>query len=426
MLQQFSVENFRSFKNKAVLSMEASADKKLLENVVQIKRDKILKVATIFGANAAGKSNLFLALTAAILMVRFSNYRQIGEPLGQITPFLFDKESASQPTSFEFVFMVNDKKYVYGFSATARKICTEYLYVYNSARPATIFERDESAQEPYKFTDHAIQKKLKPLTERNTENKLFLATASNWNAEETKEPMLWFMQGINTYDPRYEEKALNIAGKLYENDKDSSLRDFTINLLKEADINISNYQFKSKDFPIIQAGPFAAKQEIGTEPQIQGKIYEITTFHTIEDEKGNLGNYPLDMHSESQGTRNLFFMAPIIKRAFETGETICIDEFDTSLHPMLVVYIVGLFNDPHVNKKNAQLIISSHTMSLLDLNEMRRDQIYFVEKNQKTGISDLYSLDEFSPRTREDIRKAYLLGRYGSIPDIGAGGSLWE
>ena len=426
MLQQFSVENYRSFKNKAVLSMEASADKNLLDNVVQSKREKILKVATIFGANAAGKSNLFLALTAAILMVRFSNYRQIGEPLAQITPYLFDKESASHPTSFEFVFMINDKKYVYGFSATTKKICTEYLYVYNSARPATIFERDESAQEPYKFTDHAIQKKLKPLTERNTENKLFLATASNWNAEETKEPMLWFMQGINTYDPRYEEKALNIAGKLYENDKDSSLRDFTINLLKEADINISNYQFKSKELPILQAGPFAVKQEIGTESQIQGKIYEITTFHTIEDETGNLGNFPLDMHSESQGTRNLFFMAPIIKRAFETGETICIDEFDTSLHPMLVVYIVGLFNNPHINKKNAQLIISSHTMSLLDLNELRRDQIYFVEKNQKTGISDLYSLDEFSPRTREDIRKAYLLGRYGSIPDVGAGGRLWE
>lgn len=428
MLQQFSVENYRSFKNKAVLSLEASADKNLLDNVVQIKREKILKVATIFGANAAGKSNLFFAITAAILMVRFSNYRQIGEPLAQITPYLFDKESASQPTSFEFVFMVNDKKYVYGFSATTKKICTEYLYVYNSARPATIFERDESAREPYKFTDHAVQKKLKPLTERNTENKLFLATASNWNAEETKEPMLWFMQGINTYDTRYEENTFNIAGNLYENDLDGSLKSFTINFLKEADINISDYSFDVQDVRLEDLPPIILPKQVGTSPIIQGKKYTIEAFHTIQDANGNSEDYRLDLHNESKGTRNMFFMAPIIKRAFETGETVCIDEFDTSLHPMLVVYIVGLFNNPHINKKNAQLIISSHTMSLLNLNEMRRDQIYFVEKNQKTGISDFYSLDEFSPtpRIREDIRKAYLLGRYGSIPEVGAGGSLWE
>ena len=91
------------------------------------------------------------------------------------------------------------------------------------------------------------------------------------------------------------------------------------------------------------------------------------------------------------------------------------------MKPMLVCYLVGLFNNPEVNIKNAQLIISTHTMSLLNLNDLRRDQIYFVEKNQKTGVSELYSLDEFSPRTREDIRKAYLLGRYGSVPDLGMG-----
>lgn len=426
MLLQFSVENFKSFKNKAVLSMEASADKNLSENVAEIEKERILKVATIFGANAAGKSNLFFALTTAIMMVRSSNYRQISEPLFQITPYLFDKKAVSQPTSFEFVFMAKDKKYVYGFSATTKKICTEYLYVYNSARPTTIFERDESAKEIYKFTNPAIKKTLKPLTERNTENKLFLATASSWNAEETQEPMLWLMQSINTYDPRYEEKAVNIAGDLYENDKGNSLRNFTINLLKEADINISDYSFDIKDVRLEDMPPIIFPKPLGTTPLIQGKKYTIRAFHTIEGENGDSYDYPLDLLHESQGTRNMFFMSPILKRAFETGETMCIDEFDTSLHPMLIVYIVGLFNNPNVNKMNAQLIISSHTMSLLDLKEMRRDQIYFVEKDQKTGISELYSLDEFSPRTREDIRKAYLLGRYGSIPNIGTGDSLWE
>ena len=123
-------------------------------------------------------------------------------------------------------------------------------------------------------------------------------------------------------------------------------------------------------------------------------------------------------------TANLFFFAPIIKRAFETGETLCIDEFDESLHPLLVHYLVGLFIDPEVNKKNAQLIVSTHTSGLLNLKALRRDQIYFVEKDRFTGCSTLYSLDEFSPRTREDIQKAYLLGRYGSIPNLGNGDGL--
>ena len=127
----------------------------------------------------------------------------------------------------------------------------------------------------------------------------------------------------------------------------------------------------------------------------------------------------MNIIEESEGTRNVFGIAPLLKRAFEvTGETICIDEFDRSLHPELVQYLIDLFNDETVNKCNAQLIISTHTTSLLSQDHLRRDQIYFTEKNNETAETELYSLDEFSVRKREDIRKAYLLGRYGAIPNI--------
>jgi len=133
----------------------------------------------------------------------------------------------------------------------------------------------------------------------------------------------------------------------------------------------------------------------------------------------------MNMNEESEGTRNVFGIAPLFKRAFEsTGETICIDEFDKSLHPELVQHLIDLFNDETINKRNAQLIISTHTTSLLSQEHLRRDQFYFVEKNQVTGESELYSLDEFSPRKSEDIRKAYLLGRYGAIPNIKKGVGL--
>ena len=408
MLLQFSVENFRSFKTKAVLSLEASADKELLNNIVEDQKQRILKGVAIFGSNAAGKSNIFKALTAAILMIRYSNTRQVGEPLAMMVPFAFDEESVKKPCSFEFVFLVDKKKYVYGFAATSERITNEYLYVYNSSRATTVFERDEKNE--YRFTSSAAAKKLKPITVHNTDNKLFLATATAWNYEGTRDALMWFMNGINTYSPDYQQ-MLNITGPMFEQDTDASLSSFTNGILHEADINIADYNIESRELPISSPQPGVS---------VVGKEYTITTLHRVENGKA----YALNLRDESNGTINLFFFAPIIKRAFETGETLCIDEFDESLHPLLVQYLVSLFSKPEINKNNAQLIISTHTSGLMNLKHLRRDQIYFVEKDNHTGCSTLYSLDEFSPRTREDIQKAYLLGRYGSIPNLGVGDSL--
>lgn len=435
MLLQFSVENYRSLKEKIVLSLEASSEKEHIENVCSYEKDRILKSVAVFGANASGKSNLFHALTAAILTVRQSNDRQVGEPLSFIIPYAFDEDSAKRPTEFEFVFYAEGTKYVYGFSATRDRVITEYLYAYKSAKATTVFERDEDGiedeegnrtSEKYRFTVPALRSKLKPLVERNTYNKLFIATATAWNCEETRIPMMWIMNSINTYSPNQYADLLAVTGEMFEKDEDQSLRHFVKGVLKEADINIADYEFESKDIPVEQ---FVSKKNpvgVGTKAELKGKLYHIATLHDIEDGNGHEGRYQLDMQSESLGTRNLFFLSPIIKRAFETGETVCVDEFDTSLHPMLVVYLVGLFHNPEANKGNAQLIISSHTMSLLDLKELRRDQIYFVEKKQSNGVTELYSLDEYSPRLREDIQKAYMLGRYGAIPVIGEGGALWQ
>ena len=408
MLLQFSVENFRSFKTKAVLSLEASADKELPDNTVVCQKNRVLKGAAVFGSNAAGKSNIFKALTAAILMIRYSNTRQVGEPLTLMVPFAFDEESAKKPCSFEFVFLKDNRKYVYGFAATQQKVTNEYLYVYNSSRATTIFERDENDE--YRFTSSAVAKRLKPLTAHNTENKLFLATATAWNYEGTRDALMWFMNGINTYSPDYQQ-MLNITGPMFEQDTDASLRAFTNGILHEADINIADYNIESRELPISSPQPGV---------NVVGKEYTITTLHKVKDGR----TYPLNLRDESNGTINLFFFAPIIKKAFETGETLCIDEFDESLHPLLVQYLVSLFNNPDINKNNAQLIVSTHTSGLMNLKHLRRDQIYFVEKDNRTGCSTLYSLDEFSPRTREDIQKAYLLGRYGSIPNLGTGDSL--
>ena len=425
MLLQFSVNNFKSFKDMAVLSMEPSADKELPGNLTLIGKNRCLNTIAIFGANAAGKSNVFTALTAAILLVRRSNSRQVIDPLVEIIPFKFDEESIRKPTTFEFVFIAEGKKYVYGFSATQKAVQREYLYVFNSSKASTIFERTDV--NTYKFTSPALKRELQPLTERNTENKLFLATATAWNCEATRIPYLWFETKINTYSID-SDQLISQTAPMFDNDADNSLRKFTNMILHEADINIDDFNIEFKDISqeqILQQVPQELRGLISTIPAAMNKAVKIETVHSIVDD-GIAKQYNLSLMEESQGTRNLFLFSPVLKRAFETGETLCIDEFDASLHPMLVRYLFSLFNNPDINKAHAQLIVSSHSLVLMSLKNLRRDQIYFVEKDRKTGKSELYSLDEFSPRKEEDVRKAYMLGRYGSIPDIPEEAHLWE
>ena len=419
MLLQFSVENFRSIKEKAVLSMIASADEQHSDNYSLLGKDKCLKTVAVYGANAAGKSNLFLALTTAIMAVRTSNDRQLGMPIMNITPFLFDQKTANAPSSFEFIFIAGGKKYVYGFSATATTVETEYLYVYRTAKATTIFERDIHQSNEYRFTSPALKKELLPITQRNTPNKLFLATATLWNCEETRVPLLWFYNNINTYPTDYNE-LLRFSGEMFSQDTDNSLRAFTNNLLRQADINIDDYSFESRDTEkddLLRKMPTGMRELFSAIPMTAGREYRVLTMHHIRGQDGEQV-FTLPLQLESKGTRDVFLLSPVLKHAFETGEAVCIDEFDTSLHPLLVRYLVSLFHNPEINKASAQLIISTHDLSLLTLKILRRDQIYFIEKSNDTGASELYSLDEFSPRINEDVRRGYMLGRYGAVPDI--------
>ena len=134
--------------------------------------------------------------------------------------------------------------------------------------------------------------------------------------------------------------------------------------------------------------------------------------------------FRLPFHMESDGTKLLVAYAPEILKALMYGRTIIIDEIDSSLHPSLVRYLIELFTDLSINRNSAQLIFNSHDISQLDSEFFRRDQIYFAEKDNNTGITDLYSLADYSPRIGENIQKGYLQGRYGAIPFI-RGGIEW-
>ena len=409
MLIEFSVMNFLSFKEKVTLSLEKESGNENEENTFVFNNEELLKTAVIYGANASGKSNLIKAFTTAILMVRNSNMIPIGGKWNILKPFLFSEDTKNGPSEFEFIFITNKIKYRYFFSADVNKIYNESLDAYYSQKPTNIFTRKNTAE--YSFIN-SDKKTLESIASKNTENKLFLSTATTWNYEKTKDAFLWFLNSIDTYgsfDSMLDQDLIN-----YSNNEED-LKEFTLKLLKESDIFIKDLRVNYEEKDVDNSSFIINNQNQGP---LKMKSIKIAMDHEITDSQDEKNIYTLDFEDESSGTKILFALAPILKRAFEKTKIIIVDELEKSLHPTLVKYIIKLFNNEKLNTKNSQLLFTTHAISLLSLDLFRRDQIWFIEKNSLTGNSDLYPLDSFSVRKEENIEKGYINGRYGAIPFI--------
>ena len=410
MMLEFSVKNFLSFKEKVTFSMIANSNKELNDNYVEIGGNKVLKSAAIYGANASGKSNLFKILTLVVLMLRSSNSFDVNAKL-PLVPFKFDKDSVNKPSEFEIKFILDETRYVYGFIADKDKIYDEYLYYYPNGRETKIFDRTNINEYSYTQKDEKI---LREIEAKNTQNKFFLATATNWNFDKTKAAYDFLTNGIGTCNNL--EILKNMAYKLYETNPDY-LKDFAIDFLQKADFNIEDYKISQIDVPgeFLTAIPEFIAKTLPDKP----KAYQVLFKHKNSD------NY-LSIDEESLGTQMIFAFIPFLADSLKNKKVLIIDELDKSLHPFLVQYIVEIFNDAEINKNDSQLIFNTHDTNLLDLNILRRDQIWFTEKNSETGESDLYSLSDFSVRKQENVEKGYMLGRYGAVPFIKNDFNLWE
>ncbi len=410
MILEFSVKNFLSFKEKVTFSMIANSNKELNDNYVEIGGNKVLKSAAVYGANASGKSNLFKILTLVVLMLRSSNSVDINAKLPLI-PFKLDKGSVNKPSEFEIKFILDETRYVYGFIADKDKIYDEYLYYYPNGRETKIFDRTNINEYSYTQKDEKI---LREIEAKNAQNKFFLATATNWNFDKTKAAYNFLTNGIGTCNNL--EILKNMAYKMYETNPDY-LKDFAIDFLQKADFNIEDYQISQIDVPgeFLTAIPEFITKTLPDKP----KAYQVLFKHKNSD------NY-LSINEESLGTQMIFAFIPFLADSLKNKKVLIIDELDKSLHPFLVQYIVEIFNDAEINKNGSQLIFNTHDTNLLDLNILRRDQIWFTEKNSETGESDLYSLSDFSVRKQENVEKGYMLGRYGAVPFIKNDFNLWE
>lgn len=403
MLIEFSVTNFLSFKEKTTFSMVASSDNSLEDNFINIGNEKLLKMTAIYGANASGKSNLFKLLATVGGIIKQSNFYNPNAIL-PIIPFKLDKEMMNKPSEFEIKFLVDGIRYIYGFIADSKKIYREYLTYYPKGRPVKIFNRENINDYSFNSND---EKFLNDIKEKNAENKFFISTATNWNFEKTK-PAFEFLTEKLGIVMSYEQLN-NYAYTMYSNDEGRILEKFALNFLEKADLNIKGYEVIRENL---------TDDQINTMPDIirpffstNAPVYRVNTTHIVNGDK-----YEFDISEESLGTQAIFSFIPVIKDVIDNGKVLFVDEFDKSLHPFIVKYIVELFNDPELNNKNAQLIFNTHDTNLLDLELLRRDQIWFTEKNPNNGESVLYPLDDFSVRKSENVEKGYLLGRYGAVP----------
>lgn len=419
MLIKFSIENFRSIKENVTLSLVSSSDKSLDNNLITtdiLKKDRLLRSAVLYGANASGKSNVILAFDSLRKLVLHSHTFQKGKEISY-SPFKLDKKYLSMPTKFEIVFMKNNIRYVYGVSFTNEKIVDEYLCYYPEDRKALIFERKDTNN--YRFTIDVKEQKF--ISEKTLDNILYLSNSTQLKYKKTSEAFDWFKDSLTTItateSPHWIQRTIELFNK------DKTLKELILKAILEADVGIVDFSATLERIPIEDSKTQEKIKKIITSLVLEASgerlmlvDMDIKTIHKVLDEKGNAFDVQFAFDEESEGTKRMFSLIGPWVDALNKGHVLIVDELDTKLHHNLMVFLIKLFHNPTQNKNNAQLIFTTHNINLLDLNLFRRDQIWFTEKNPNFGSTDLYSLIEFSPRKDKNILKGYLAGRYGAIP----------
>lgn len=395
MLIQFSVGNFLSFKEQSTLSLVASALKDiqiLAEDVIFNIGETdlaLLKSATIYGANASGKSNFIKALDFfKWYVINSSKDIQAGERVN-VESFRLSSSTAEEPSYFEAIFCNTEYQYRYGFEADENMVHSEWLYQKANkkrAKEVELFYRDEDG-----FNIHSkfiIGKELinKQMVRTNA---LLLSVAAQFNDAVAVEIVKWL------------NDTTIISGS---NEK---------NIWDLATIRLDDLKMKQR---IVDFSRYA---DLGIE-NIEKVNNAIISMHTQYDDEGNevkLINFPFKKN-ESEGTIKYFSLAYPIIDALDNGKRLIIDEFDSKMHPLLTCRIIALFNSKETNPKNAQLIFTTHDTNLLSASIFRRDQIWFTQKDQ-FGATELYSLAEYKVRNDASFEKDYLSGKYGAIPIMG-------
>ncbi len=409
MILNFSCSNYRSIKEKIKFSMCATSDQEHLEQIRKVDSIRVLRNAAIYGANGSGKSSFISAIRSMQEMVAKSLLMQPGDLIERVP---HKQSDINEPTCYEMQFVIDDIRYLYGFSYTDLEIKEEYLYYYPKGRQSKIFDRHEDGITFGK----SFEKDLNLVVEKILKsNRLLLSSAANFsNINEIEKVFLFFKEDIVVYQNRLAEHGLDqhwikLTAKALN--KSDAIRELFLKFLNCTGFDVKNIyaKYEKKKMPI-------SELPVNLPSEIREHVVEFGEEKV--DLKIEYDKFNLNVSEESEGIRKLFKILYPIINVLVSGKVLVFDEIETSLHPVIVRELINLFiNDGQ--EAFAQLIFSSHDAMLLDLDLFRRDQIWFTELKKEIRSTDLYSLAEIkNVRKDENLMKGYINGKYGAIPMI--------
>ena len=411
MLIQFNFKNFKSFREEATLDLSAAKMTEFSERVITVGSEKVLPVAAIYGANASGKSNIYSAFEYMSDFVAESfKYGGEEEKFAEYkpTPFLFDSTSADAESSFEVYFTLDgdktEKTFNYGFCVNKEGVTEEWLN--SKAKTARKYSRvfyrglDEKDLDLSGFPKSS-RDNLQVALEKQV---LIISLGAKLKIAKCKNIRDWFLANefADFGDPftNFFMSRRLPKGFVDNNEVQHKVVDY-----------FASFDEHIKDFKI---------EKVPHDGESKDESYTIKALHRKMDSE-EMAEIPLVM--ESAGTLKMFALYPELQEVLEKGSVFFIDELNARLHPLLVRNFILTFLNPEINENHAQLVFTTHDTWQLSNQLLRRDEIWFVEKDED-GVSTLYSLadfvDEDGSRIRKDesYEKNYLIGKYGAIPTL--------
>ncbi len=416
MLVEFSVENFLSFREPARLSLVKGHGNELVDtNTIDHNvpgTPSLLRSAGIIGPNAAGKSNLIKAMQIMVRLVRKSASESQSGDILPVVPFRLDEHSVTNPSVFEMSFVSENVRYQYGFAANKERITEEWLLAYPKGRPQRWIDRrfdDENKEYVWGNMDKLSGKKH--LWQNATRsNALFLSTAIQLNSQQLQPVFKWFSEKLHVLGVGYWSQGFSIELCEQEETKKKVME-----FMHAADVGIDDIEVEIEPIDVGALPsdfPESVKRQI--EEDMKGKSFaKVKTAHVNDRHK----KVVFDLEDESDGTQKLFDLSGPWLDTLEHGYVLVVDELHDQLHPLILKFLINLF---HVDRSgNAQLVFTTHDTYVLDSDTLRRDQVWFCEKNVSQA-TELFPLTDFRPRKKvENLEKRYLSGRYGALPYIG-------
>lgn len=442
MLISFTIENYRSFKERhRVICQPCEEINKFQDNIYETESCDILKVISIFGHNASGKSNIIKALQAMKLLICYDgNIEDILEYIYR--PFSYNEEMQNKPTFFEIDLLINNRIIRYGITFDKNKVYNEELYefcdnekiqVLKSNKEELSYDMKYSGYLKKVLTDVSSDNNIgnakqfdmiRQLLEKNIVDSMIKRSDFKFRGLLNVKDELalavknWFTKKLVIIDDEHYRFGSSLFmnngryGELFLTDKqipedNKKLKNRIIKFISDADLSIK-YIF--------------SKEQIDN----RGKSYSYFSQHNLFKEDGSLETINMDFfQTESQGTQRLFTLSKEIINVIDNGGLLVVDELDRNLHPLLLSYVVQYFNSGEKNGNRGQLLFTTHASELLDIGNLREDQVLFVSKDYEE-CSSIYPLFKYDISEVTSLSKAYLFGSFGAIPILPVGYNFGE